>query len=245
ALGRPNGDVLELPGVTIASAAVTFRMFNAAFLSGPVTSPDELEQRLALARSHFEARGQAWAFWFCEDWLEKGARRRLSALCAPHGLRMVSELPGMAAVELAKPGRSLPAPELRRVESISTLMDFRSVCSLCFHVPPHWFAEVFRDDITETAPEFVCWVAYDQGRPIATAATLAWDGVIGLYNIATAPGFRGRGIAEATTRHAIGAARAEAGPLPLILQSTSLGHRMYQKLGFREVTRILVFNSVP
>ena len=51
-------------------------------------------------------------------------------------------------------------------------------------------------------------------------------------------------MAEAITRLVAGTAQQQAGPLPLILQSTSQGRRMYDKLGFRETARILVFNSV-
>jgi ribosomal protein S18 acetylase RimI-like enzyme len=130
------------------------------------------------------------------------------------------------------------------VDSISPLSDFRSVGSVCFRVPPDWFAEVFNEQIPVTCPEFVCWVAYHDGLPVATAASVASDGVVGLYNIATAPGFRGRGFAEAITRHAIAEALARTGPRPVILQSTVPGHRMYERMGFREVTRIVVFNSV-
>jgi hypothetical protein len=41
----------------------------------------------------------------------------------------------------------------------------------------------------------------------------------------------------------VGAALAATGPLPLVLQSTSLGLRMYERLGFRTVTGIEVYNS--
>lgn len=243
ASGRASGEVLELAGVTIASSGVAFQMFNAAFLNGPVMAPSELEKRLQLARGHFSERDLGWAFWFCEDWLARPARRQLTQLCGQYGLRLSSELPGMVAGEVVRQKRILPALDFRRVDCLSTLTDFRSVGSMCFHVPPHWFAEVFHDRIGETSPEFVCWVGYHEGLPVATAATLISGGVIGLYNIAIAPGFRGRGMAEAITRHVLGAARSDAGRLPIILQATSLGHRMYVKLGFREVTRILVFSS--
>jgi GNAT superfamily N-acetyltransferase len=219
-------------------------MFNAAFLNGPVTTTLELERRLALALTRFEAHGLGWAFWFCEDWLERPVRRRLRQTCEAYGLRLSSELPGMMAQDLTHQKRQLPTLEFRRAAGASTLSDFRKVGGACFHVPPQWFAEVFNDQIGETCPEFRCWVGYLGGLPVTTAATLVSDGVIGLYNIATVPGYRGRGIAEAMTRHVVDTTRAELGALPLILQATSLGLRMYTRLGFRETTRILVFNSI-
>jgi GNAT superfamily N-acetyltransferase len=243
ATGRANGEVRELPGVTIASSGVAFQMFNAAFLSGPVKGPAELERRLALARVHFAARGIEWSFWFFEEWMDRSARKKLSEACAAQDLRLVSELPGMMAPEILRGKRTLPEMEFRRVESASTMMDFRTVGGACFHVPQQWFAEVFHEGLPQTCPAFRCWVGYWNGLPVATAATLISHGVIGVYNIATMPGFRGRGVAEAITRFVIAEAQGEAGAQPVILQSTAMGYRMYKKLGFRESGRLLVFNS--
>ena len=78
---------------------------------------------------------------------------------------------------------------------------------------------------------------------MATAASVTADGVIGIYNVATAPGFRGRGIAEAITRHALTAALLESAGAPIVLQSSPMGVDLYYSLGFRAVTRILVYNS--
>jgi len=238
--GRPRADLIELPGITIASLAVAFQMFNAAFLSAPVADREDLEDRLELARGHFRSRGLSWAFWVCEDYLDLSVRRRLTPTCERYGLRLSSEMPGMIAPVLVKPGRPLPPLEFRRVDSLPTLNDFRGIGSICFHVPLEWFSEVFDESVTAPRAAFVCWVGYYDGVPVATAASVASDGVTGLYNIATAPGYRGRAFAEAITRHTA----AAAGPCPLVLQSTSRGLRLYERLGFRPVTRILVYNSV-
>ena len=39
-------------------------------------------------------------------------------------------------------------------------------------------------------------------------------------------------------------AECDTGAAPLVLQSTSWGIRLYERMGFRTVTRILVYNSV-
>ncbi len=236
--GRECGSVVELPGVSIASLGVSFQMFNAAFFSAPVETEAALDQRLGMARDYFLTRGQRWAFWICEDWLTtSGVRRRLSRACENVGLRLSSEMPGMAAEKLAAPTRALPMLEMRQVDSELTLNDFRAVGASCFHVPIAWFGEVFNVSITGKHP-FVCWVGYRDGEPVATAATIPHEGVIGLYNVATAPAHRHRGYAEAITRHAVGSAR-------VVLQATSGGLHLYQRIGFHPVTRILVYNSIP
>ncbi len=244
AAGRPRAEVAELPGVSIASLGAQFQMFNAAFLSAPVESAEELEERLRAARERFAARGEAWSFWFCEDWLTAGVRRRLTRSCQEAGLRLCAEMPGMAAARLREPKRAVPRLEYRRVGRGREIAAFRAIGATCFRVPLGWFSEVF-DHAMEERPEFVCWVGYAEGEPVVTAATVRTPGnVIGVYNVATAPAHRGRGCGEAVTRHAIEAARRE-GDETVILQSTSLGYGLYQRMGFRDAARISVYNSEP
>src|ERR1700733_3395777 len=100
-------------------------------------------------------------------------------------------MPGMAAETIRPATRKLPALEVRRVKSAQTLNDFRALGSTCFHVPLSWFSEVFDPGIA-TNDAFVCWVGYLDGLPVATAATVSANGVVGLYNVATAPGYRKR-----------------------------------------------------
>lgn len=240
---RPRGSLSELPGVSIASAGVTFQMFNAAFPSEPVGNRTELEERLRAAKNYFDSQALRWAFWICEDWLATGVRRKLSATCETWGLRLSSDMPGMAAETIRPATRKLPALEVRRVQSEQTLDDFRALGSTCFNVPISWFSEVFDLGIA-TNDAFVCWVGYCDGLPIATAATVTAEGVVGLYNVATAPGYRKRGYGEAITRHAIDAAVRETTASHIVLQSTAEGVSLYQHMGFHPVTRVLVYSSI-
>ena len=57
AASRAPGEIRELRGVSIASAGVTFQMFNSAFLSAPVANEAELARRIMLPSVHFDARG--------------------------------------------------------------------------------------------------------------------------------------------------------------------------------------------
>lgn len=243
AVDRQGGDVLEFPGLAISSLGARFQMFNAAFLSAPANVSD-VERRLATANDHFRSRGLPWAFWACEGWLDQAARRRLSATCAALGLRLSSDMPGMVAANLEEPACMIARLEYRRALSAREMADFRGIGSVCFRVPTDWFQEVFDDDLPAARPDFRCWVGYLNGLPVATAATVPSRGALGLYNVATDPAFRGRGFGEAITRHALAEAATRYGPRPLVLQSTSHGLRLYERLGFRAVTRILVYNSI-
>jgi ribosomal protein S18 acetylase RimI-like enzyme len=149
----------------------------------------------------------------------------------------------MVAERIGPPAARLPALDVRRVESAQTIEDFRTIGSICFHVPIAWFSEVFDENVASRR-KFVCWVGYSDGLPISTAAAVACDGVVGLYNVATIPKYRGRGYGEAITRYAIATAMRENTIGRAVLQSTSQGLSLYRRMGFETVTRILVYNSV-
>ncbi len=244
ASGRAGADIFERDGISVASLGAKFQMFNAAFLNRPVESQAELESRIETARRHFLSRRTAWAFWICEDWLDKRLLRGLTGTCVKAGLRLSSELPGMSLDGAMKaPRKVLPEIDFRRVDSATAMNDFRAIGSVSFHVPLAWFREVFEWGVP-SRDAFVCHVGYLDGVPVATSGSVRSDGVVGIYNIATAPEFRGRGIAEAMTRRTVDCAFRAGGPVPVVLQSTSHGLRIYQKLGFETVTRILVYNSL-
>jgi GNAT superfamily N-acetyltransferase len=240
--GRPGAEVLELPGISVASLGVSFQMFNAAFLSVPVETQSALEERLRTARSYFDSRGLPWALWVCEDWLAVGVRRKLSRTCEAFGLRLSSEMPGMATDRLEPPKHKLPQLEVRHVGAEASLNDFRAIGSNCFRVPIVWFSEVF-DERMAVREAFVCWVGYREGTPVATSASVVSGGTLGIYNVATSPEYRNCGYAEAITRYTIDAGLRVTPARRFVLQSTAAGQRIYERMGFRPVTRVLVYNS--
>lgn len=242
AVSRPSGEVREAPGVTIASAGVTFQMFNAAFLSTPVEGDRELDRRIALARVHFAARQLAWSYWVCEDWLDKKARRRAGDIFKKHGLRLAIVLPGMLAEKLTGPVRPLPRLDVRSVDDRKTWTHFCQIGALCFNVPLAWFQEVF-DHARVWEHGFKGYVGYSMGEPVSTAATVFAAGATGVYNVATLPDYQKRGCGEAVMRYALDRAREQYGTERSILQSTAQGFQLYQRMGYSVVTNVAVYTS--
>lgn len=238
---RSGGELRELEGVSIASAGVSFQMFNAAFLSAPVSFDWQMDRRVAQAAVHFAARGQRWAYWICHGWLEGPPRRHLQSLLRKHKLYQAVELPGMLAEELQPPVRALPAIDVRRVSNGPVKDAFCAIGSVCFNVPLVWFCEVF--DHGGIWDDFAAYVGYLNGVPVSTAATVIGGGVVGVYNVATMPDHRRGGYGEAVMRHALERARREHGLSRTILQSTPHGFELYQRMGYRTVTRVAVFCS--
>jgi ribosomal protein S18 acetylase RimI-like enzyme len=234
---RAAGEVREFQGVSIASANVTFQMFNAAFLSAPVSTEADLTRRVLLAGTHFQTRGREWAYWLCEDWLDPRVRRRLRNLMERQGLRHSTDLPGMIAPSLLPPIKPLPTLEVRRVGDRATRNAFCEIGALCFHVPLPWFREVFDND--RVWESFASYVGYLDGEPVSTTAIVRGAGVNGVYNVATVPGYQRHGFGEATMRAALSAHP----PDPVVLQSTPAGLKLYERMGFQTVTRISVWAS--
>jgi GNAT superfamily N-acetyltransferase len=236
-----TGELREYAGVSIASAGVTFQMFNAAFLSAPVRSEADLDGRIAQSAVHFQARNLEWACWVCESWLDPQVRRRARQVFRGRNLHLSVELPGMVAETLDPPARPLPALEIRRVADRPTRDAFCDIGSLCFNVPLAWFTEVFCGDAV--FKDFAGYVGYADGEPVSTAATVIGSGVVGVYNVATLPARQRRGYGEAVMRHALGKARQEHGIARTILQSTPQGYPLYERMGYRTVTKVAVYST--
>jgi GNAT superfamily N-acetyltransferase len=237
---RSGGEVRELPGVSIASAGVTFQMFNCAFLSRPVMSELELGRRITQAGVHFESRGLDWAYWVCNGWLDGAWKRNARRVFQQHGLRHSVDLPGMETGAILPPRRPLPELRVQRVGSNSSRGDFCAIGSLCFNVPLPWFQEVFDNEGVWDA--FEAWVGYVDEEPVATAAVVPGGDVLGVYNVATVPAHRRQGYAEVVMRHALSDAARRHGVERTILQSTPAGHKLYERMGYRTVTSISVYS---
>jgi hypothetical protein len=81
------------------------------------------------------------------------------------------------------------------------------------------------------------YVAFYRGQPAATASMLLASGAAGLYNIATIPELRGRGIGSAITLEPLRAALAEGFRIS-VLESSADGFPVYSRLGFKQYCSI-------
>jgi ribosomal protein S18 acetylase RimI-like enzyme len=239
---RDRADIRETGGISIHSLGATFQMFNAAFLNCYVEDEADLERRIALASVHFSERRMPWAFWMCESFLERRLQRKAERIFMRMGLSLSSELPAMAAESLVTPWRRLPRIKIQPVCDTASRRAFCEIGAVCFHVPLLWFEEVFDERMNERK-EFVPWLAFSDGEPVATAATVVAAGAVGVYNVGTLPDHRGRGIGEAIVRFALDRAREQTGIYKTVLQSTSYGYDLYRKMGYKTVGQVLVFTS--
>ncbi len=91
--------------------------------------------------------------------------------------------------------------------------------------------------------QFAAYVGYYKEEPVATAAIVMGGGAMGVYNVATVPEQQRRGYGEAVMRYALADAQREHGIERSILQSTPAGLKLYQRMGYRQITRVSVYAS--
>jgi hypothetical protein len=97
----------------------------------------------------------------------------------------------MIAERVLSPQRQLPLVEVRRVTGEAVKDAFCAIGAMCFNVPLAWFREVF--DSPSVWNDFASYVGYVNGEPVSTTATVIGGGVVGVYNVATVPGYQRRG----------------------------------------------------
>jgi GNAT superfamily N-acetyltransferase len=82
-----------------------------------------------------------------------------------------------------------------------------------------------------------------EGEPVATAEATVRDGTVGLYNIATRAGFRGRGIGSMLTWRPLSDTR-ETGCDLAVLQASPDGAPIYHRLGFEPFGQTVDYKPV-
>jgi ribosomal protein S18 acetylase RimI-like enzyme len=94
-------------------------------------------------------------------------------------------------------------------------------------------------------PEHAAFIGYVGDTPVTIAMVSASDGCCGFYSVGTLPGYRRMGYAETVMREANRQMKERLQLDSCVLQSTTAGRRLYEQMGFREVTRFSVFRSAP
>ncbi len=238
---RADAEIRDLPGVSLIFCGLNYAAFNAALQARPIEGDaDELGRLIDLSAEHYDARSLRWTYWLCEDFLKQSLRREAPRVFKRHGLRHLTEAPGMYTDRLAPATRHLPPLDVRVVGDESTRAAFSEVMSTAFEIPHSVSLSVYGAERAWKGT-FQGYVGYSNGRAVTTAAAVITGDVIGLYSVATLPQHRRLGFAEAIMRHVIREAQSTRGVSRTVLQATSSGLSLYEAMGYRTVTSFNVF----
>jgi ribosomal protein S18 acetylase RimI-like enzyme len=107
-----------------------------------------------------------------------------------------------------------------------------------FGMPEELARQLFAAELD--VPGIAAFTGWLDGRAVASAFGYTAGGTVGVYNVATVQDARRRGFGGALTRRAI-ADGVERGATVAILQTSRMGRRLYESLGFREIVVFRAF----
>lgn len=214
------------------------------------STPDEIDARIQATIAYFQSRSQPfiWTIW------PGTSPATLAARLLAHGFHPAGHEPAMA-VDLAMLPDAVSTPPDLTIEHVhgQPKVDehFKTLCR-GFGFPDNMAAAVlgWASEIEAHAfggePDcaYTLYTAYLDGRPVATAELLLAAGVAGIYGVATLPEARRRGIGAAVTLAPLLRARA-LGYHAGILQASTKGFPVYERLGFRQTCAFAEFIWAP
>ncbi len=173
-------------------------------------------------------------------WIVASRDHEMARLLRDTGLEQVADDPQMV----------VPVEEVRRpiersghISVVTTEAERRSFVACVSRafaglgVDPATWASVYPSLASVRQDDIMAVVAADAGEPVAAAMGYLHDGVCEVIHVGTVPGAQRRGFGAAVTM-AVVAEAAARGSTHAVLQATSMGAPVYQRLGFARSTAI-------
>lgn len=134
-----------------------------------------------------------------------------------------------------------------RVRDEAALEAFAGVLAVGFgegEREARWVQEMYRRIGLNDSVPWRHFLGRVDGEPVATTTLFFTGDVAGVYFVCTRPDVRRRGIGAAITRAALDDAAAGGSRLA-VLGSSPMGRRVYERLGFRHVCDVGVYEWTP
>jgi predicted GNAT family acetyltransferase len=165
-------------------------------------------------------------------------RTRQSALAL--GLTHTERIPGM----VVRPERFVEARAELEIELIAEdeIDETNGILATSFEAPIELFSQF--SSAVQQVEEARWYVGRAEGAIVSTALAFTLDGSTGIFDVATPSEHRGRGYGAALTSHALRDG-FDAGSGFGYLQSSTIGHGVYQRLGLRDVEEYTLLTRPP
>ncbi|HZP57781.1 MAG TPA: GNAT family N-acetyltransferase [Dehalococcoidia bacterium] len=228
-----EGRVRQHDGVVAVCTGTPALPMNIVFVTAP---PRDRERALREGIDFMDAQRQPFLVRIREG-VDPGSERALEAL----GFTYTDDIPGMALYPFAVRETTATGLQIREVADETTAEHHVRVMAEAFEMPRAIADRILSLRTFTSTPDAHGYVGYLDGEPVATSALVVTHRVAGIYNVATLPSHRGRGIGEALTWHALRAG-ARDGCLFGSLQASEMGRPVYERMGFRIVARYRTYN---
>jgi ribosomal protein S18 acetylase RimI-like enzyme len=221
----PGGAVVERDDAVLLSSALPIALFNPVFVT---RAPDEPVGLVAAVVDHYRGLGNPFVVYFRDEYAGG-----LVEACAAAGL-VEHYRPPLMVMDPITAVPPAPAGVEVVIVDASTMADASRVLAAGFGMPSEAVTAAFPPALVDVSG-FTVVLALVDGEPAASAACSVDEDLVGIYNVATAPEHRGRGLGTAVTWAAIAVGAADRGPTAAVLQASSAGAPVYERMGF--VTR--------
>jgi GNAT superfamily N-acetyltransferase len=210
-------------------------IFNAAVSRQPPAANET--EHIHETIQFFRSKGRASFSWWLAPGLEESDwRDQLEA----HGFRFETGPPGMA-VDLKTIPEWVPVPEgyqIQQIENTEGMQIWLKTFLRGYDFSSDWEAPSLDFMLaTLSDPNGMSYLAFVHDQPVAVSTVLYRAGVAGIFSVATLQEWRGKGLGAAVTLQPLLDARAKSYRVGT-LQSSDMGYKVYQRLGFKEVCRM-------
>lgn len=224
--GDGGGETRQRGALTITDSSTPMANFNNIFVTRPLRDPlPELRDAITF----FDERRRPFVVRIREG-LDPAAERA----CGELGLVDVGITPGMALADMAKPGTRVEGLTMLTARTHETFLHHVGMIEAAFGVPRQFVEQLMTDRFLHL-PDVELYVGYLDDKPVASSALFVTGRTAGIYNVATLPEVRGRGIGEAMTWHCVRRGAA-MGCVAATLQASDMGRPIYERMGFRLVS---------
>lgn len=227
----------EADGLLSLSSGIPLGLFNPTYVVGEVADPDAA---IAAVTEHYASLASPFAVVF-RDEVAPG----LTDACVRAGLVEHWRMPLMVLDPIptgVPDGATVDGLEVSAVDR-TTADAYVDVLAAGFGMPLELATALMGEQLLLESPGFTGYLGLLDGEPVAASGVFVSGEIAGVYNVATRPEARGRGIGAALTWAAALGGR-DAGATRSILQASEMGEPVYTRMGYATPARYRQFEGV-
>lgn len=221
-------------GLSWYSTSIPSPVFNSVYITN--STSDEIDMRIEEIKSYYARRKHPILWWVGP--LTKPAN--IAEHLEVHGFKQISNMPGMA-IDLNTLKENIHAAEGLKIEladSKEKLIQWTKAAGKSFGLQKKMVSLITSLELSIGFDiPWKRYTAFLDEEPVGASGLLIGKNTAGIYNVAVAPDYRGKGIGTVLTLIPLLDARS-IGCSTGVLQSSPMGLNVYKALGFKEYCKI-------